>query len=54
MMMGKEAVAVTDAVKAVSSSKLVRVVCTVRARYCVLIKCGYIDVDMINRKDWSN
>ena len=53
MMMGKEKVVVTDAVEAVSSSKLVRVDCTARIRLCALSKCEAIDVDTINTKDWS-
>ena len=53
MMVGKEVAVVTDAVEAVSSSKLVRVVRIVRTRLCALIKCEDMDVDMINLKDWS-
>ena len=52
IMMGKEAVVVPDAVEVVSSSKLVRVVYTVRTRMCTLIKCEAIVVGMINPKDW--
>ena len=52
VMIGKEAVVVTDAVKAVPSSKLVRVGRIVRTWLCALSKCEAIKVDMINPKDW--
>ena len=39
MMMGKKVVVVVDAVEAVSSSTLVRVVRTVQIRLCTLNKC---------------
>ena len=39
MMMGKKVVVVVDAVEAVSSSTLVRVVRTVQIRLCPLNKC---------------
>ena len=51
VMMGKEEVVWTDAVEAVSSSKLVRLDRIVRTRLCALGKCETIEVDRI--KDWS-
>ena len=53
MMMGKKVVVVVDAVEAISSSKLVRVVRTIRIRLCTLNKCEAMIVDMTNPRDWS-
>ena len=53
MMMGKKVVVVVEAVEAVSSSKLVRVMRTVWIRLCTLNKCNAMVVNMTNPRDWS-